>query len=298
MTANALPPLAAIRAFEAAARHKSFTKAAEELGMTQSAISYQIKVLEDRLGTALFLQRPRQVMLTEAGLRLQPAVTEAFTLIADGYAAARGEAGGVLTITSVPTFASHWLARRIGSFQMAHPKLAVRFETSGRMFDLGRDGYDVGIRKGDGNWPGMVAHRIMGITFAPMLGPQLLERLGPLRTPEDLLRFPILDPGDPWWSEWFAAAGLPRDAVADRPATSLGTQALEASAALVGHGVAILEPGFFANELRDGRLIQPFDITAGDTRFYWLLYPEARRNVPKIRAFRDWLLGELAASPL
>jgi len=294
---DALPPLAAIRAFEAAARHRSFTKAADELGMTQSAVSYQIKVLEERLGAPLFLRRPRQVTLTEAGLRLQPAVTEAFTLIADAYAAARGEAGGILTITSVPTFASHWLARRIGSFQMAHPQLAVRFETSGRTFDLNRDGYDVAIRKGNGGWPGMAAHPILNIAFTPMLSSQLLQRFGPLRQPADLLAFPILDPSDPWWAEWFAAAGLPRDSVADRPATSLGSQALEANAALSGHGVAILEPGFFADELRDGRLAQPFDIIAEDARSYWLLYPEARRNVPKIRAFRDWLLGELALSP-
>lgn len=294
---DALPPLAAIRAFEAAARHKSFTKAAEELGMTQSAISYQIKVLEERLGAPLFLRRPRQVTLTEAGLRLQPAVTEAFTLIIDAYAAARGESGGVLTLTSIPTFASHWLAPRIGSFQMANPKLAVRFETSGKLFDLGRDGFDIAIRAGTGGWAGMVEHLIMKVTFTPMLSPRLLERVGPLREPADLLKFPILDPGDRWWSDWLQAAGLPRDALANRPATSLGSQALEANAAIAGHGAAILTPGFFVDEQRDGRLVQPFGIVAEDGRSYWLVYPEARRNVPKIRAFREWLLGELALSP-
>ncbi|MDI6027345.1 LysR substrate-binding domain-containing protein [Corticibacterium sp. UT-5YL-CI-8] len=287
-----LPPLTAVRAFHAVARHLSFTKAAEELSMTQAAVSYQIKVLEDRVGSALFLRKPRQIELTEAGLRLQPGVAEAFALITDAYAAARGEAGGILNITSAPTFASNWLARRIGSFQMANPKLAVRFETSGKVFDLGREGYDVGIRVGYGDWPGMAAHLIMKTPFTPMLSPNLLQRAGPLNRPADLLKLPILDPNDIWWEQWFEAAGLPRNVLQDRPANNFGSQALEASAAIAGHGVAILTPNFVVDELRDGRLVQPFDLVARDTKAHWLVYPETRRNVPKIKAFREWLLAE------
>ncbi|MBD0413621.1 LysR substrate-binding domain-containing protein [Oryzicola mucosus] len=287
-----LPPLTAVRAFHAVARHLSFTKAAEELGMTQAAVSYQIKVLEDRVGSALFLRKPRQIELTEAGLRLQPGVAEAFALITDAYAAARGEAGGILNITSAPTFASNWLARRIGSFQMSNPKLAVRFETSGKVFDLSREGYDVAIRTGFGDWPGMARHMVMKTLFTPMLSPSLLQRAGPLDRPADLLKLPILDPSDPWWERWFDAAGLPRDGLHDRPANNFGSQALEANAAIAGNGVAILTPAFVADELRHGRLVQPFDIVAGDEKAHWLVYPEARRNVPKIKAFREWLLAE------
>ncbi|MGO4834913.1 LysR family transcriptional regulator, partial [Rhizobiaceae sp. 2RAB30] len=132
-----LPPLAAIRAFEAAARHGSFTKAAEELGMTQAAVSYQIKLLEDRVGAPLFLRRPRQVSLTETGKRLAPAVSEAFELLSAAYQTARHGAQGTLVINTVQTFAAQWLAQHMGEFQIAHPALAVRLEASSGVVDFG-----------------------------------------------------------------------------------------------------------------------------------------------------------------
>ena len=155
-----LPPLAAIRAFEAAARHASFTKAAEELGMTQAAVSYQIKVLEERVGVPLFLRRPRQVVLTEAGQRLAPAVSEAFALLSEAYAAVRTGAQGTLVISTIQTFGSNWLARHLGSFQIAHPSIAVRLDTSSHMVDFAREEIDVGIRSGGGKWPGLAAHML------------------------------------------------------------------------------------------------------------------------------------------
>ncbi len=289
-----LPPLAAIRVFEAAARHASFTKAAAELGMTQAAVSYQMKVLEERIGAPLFLRRPRQVALTDVGKQLAPAVTEAFALLSEAYATARGDAQGTLCVTTVLTFASNWLSRHLGSFQLAHPSLAVRLDTASRMVDFAREDIDIGIRSGGGNWPGLVSHKLFDLDFTPMLSPKLAESIGGVKTPGDLLRLRILDPGDYWWKLWFAAANVPADGLADRPDASLGSQSYEGSAAIAGQGVAILTPAFFAAELADGRLIQPFDLVCSDGHAYWLVYPEARRNAPKIRAFRDWLLAEIA----
>lgn len=282
--------------FEAAARHASFTKAADELGMTQAAVSYQIKVLEERVGAPLFLRKPRQVMLTEVGQRLAPAITEAFTMIGEAYSAARSGAEGLLCVSTILTFASNWLARRLGAFQMAHPSLAVRLDTSTRLIDFAREDVDVAIRAGGSNWPGLAKHFLFKADFTPMLSPKLAESIGGIKEPADLLRLPILDPSDYWWREWFTLAGVPTDTLETRTRNSLGAQAYEASAAMAGHGVAILTRALFVSELADGRLIQPFDIVGDDGHAYWLVYPESRRNVPKIRAFRDWLLEEVAAS--
>ena len=289
-----LPPLQAIRVFEAVARHLSFTKAAQELGMTQAAASYQIKVLEERIGAPLFLRRPKQIELTEPGQRLAPAVSEAFAILGQAYAAARGGADGLLCVTTVLTFASNWLAQHLGAFQLAHPALAVRLDTSSRLTDFAREDVDLAIRSGGGKWPGLEAHKLLDADFTPMLSPKLAASIGGVNEPADLLRLPILDPGDIWWSQWFEAAGVTGHDLAKRPGSSMGAQAYEANAAMAGHGVAILTRALFKNEIADGRLVQPFDLVGDDGHAYWLVYPTARRNVPKIRAFRDWILAEIA----
>lgn len=288
-----LPPLTAIRVFEAAARHASFTKAAAELGMTQAAVSYQIKLLEERVGAPLFLRKPRQVTLTEAGHRLAPAVSEAFIILSEAYAATRSGSRGTLSISTVLTFASNWLARHIGSFQMQYPEIAVRLDTSSHMVDFAREEVDVGIRSGDGNWPGLARHLLFRAEYTPMLTPKLAESIGGIREPADLLKLRILDPGDVWWRRWFALAGVPPQSLDGRPDASMGSQAYEASAAMAGQGVAILTRAFFTAELAEGRLIQPFDLLGYDGHGYWLVYPEQRRNLPKIKAFREWILDEL-----
>ena len=288
------PPLQAIRVFEAVARHLSFTKAAAELGMTQAAASYQIKLLEERIGAPLFLRRPKQIELTEPGQRLAPAVSEAFSLRGGAYAAARAGADGVLCVSTLLTFASNWLAQHLGSFQVAHPSLAVRVDTSNRVVDFAREDIDIAIRSGCGKWPGVETHMLFKADFTPVLSPKLAASIGDVKEPADLLKLPILDPGDVWWKEWFALAGLPTEELANRPGTSMGAQAYEANAAIAGHGVAIVTKALFTAELADGRLLQPFDLVGDDGHAYWLVYPTARRNVPKIRAFRDWILAEIA----
>lgn len=288
-----LPPLAAIRVFEAAARHGNFTKAAEELGMTQAAVSYQIKLLEERLGTQLFYRKSRQVILTKVGERLSPSISEAFELMRAAIAATRESADGVLVINTIPTFAANWLVQRLGSFQLAHPSLAVRLQTTSDVIDFTRQEADLGIRTGGGNWPGLVRHKLFGAAFTPMLTPALAASIGGVNEPADLLKLPIVDPGDYWWKLWFKAVGIAEPNLLGDPRNRYGTQHLEGRAVLAGMGVGILSPIFYQPELEQGLLIQPFDVLGTDDHFYWLVYPEARRNVPKIRIFRDWLLSEL-----
>ena len=262
--------------------------------MTQAAVSYQIKVLEERVGVPLFLRRPRQVVLTEAGQRLAPAVTEAFALLSEAYAAVRTGAAGHTGHQHHPDVRLQLAGPASGLVpdRASLDRRAARYvEPYGR---LRREEVDVGIRSGDGKWPGLAVHMLFRADFTPMLSPKLAESIGGVKEPADLLRLPILDPGDPWWRQWFAAANVPADELDRRPGSSMGSQASEGSAAMAGQGVAILTRALFAAELADGRLIQPFDLVGEDGHAYWLVYPEARRNVPKIRAFREWLLAEIA----
>lgn len=293
-----LPPLAAVRAFEAAARHLSFTRAAEELAMTQAAVSYQIKVLEERFGSPLFTRQARQVALTQAGQTLALSATEAFRVLAEGYEAARTGGLGTLSISTIPSFAANWLALNLGSFQLAHPSIAVRLDTSTHMVDLAQENFDVGIRTGgSGEWPGLKAHMLMRADFTPMLSPKLAESIGGVCEPADLLKLPIMDAGDPWWAIWFAAAGVDTgENLASRPRSQLGSQSYEGRAAVAGAGVAILTRALFVAELANGSLIQPFELVGDDGHAYWLVYQEQRRNVAKIRAFRDWILAEVGAA--
>jgi LysR family transcriptional regulator, glycine cleavage system transcriptional activator len=291
-----LPPLAAVRAFEAAARLGSFTRAGEELGMSQAAVSYQIRSLEERLGFALFLRRPRQVALTEPGRRLSAAVTDAFDALRGAFAAVRDQDGGVLTISSGHSFASNWLASRLGAFQLPHPALAVRLLASDEMVDFARDEVDVAVRTGVGPWPGLAMHRLFAVRFSPLCSPELLARAGPVNSPADLLRLPLLSPADRWWRSWFALAGVATDELEARPGIRLDLQPIEGRAALAGQGVAMLSPALWADELRSGRLVQPFPLVGDEGHSYWLVYPAARRNVAKVRLWRDWLLAEVARS--
>ncbi|MBB3978905.1 LysR family glycine cleavage system transcriptional activator [Rhizobium azooxidifex] len=290
-------PLNAMRVFDAVARQGSFTRAGEELGMTQTAVSYQIKLLEDLLGEPLFLRRPRQIVLTEIGQRLAPKVAEAFAILSDAFASVLEDAEGTLVISSTYSMASRWLAPRLGSFHLQNPTVAVRLLTEQRLVDFSREAVDVAIRYGDGLWPGLACHRMMGLTVTPMLSPSLAESVGGIEKPEDLLKLPIFDPTDPWWALWFAEAGMPGIDLGDRPHTYLGTQTLEADTVMGGHGVAMLSPEFYADEIARGRLYRPFDLACSDGKAHWLVYPESRRNVPKIRLFRAWLHTQLPDLP-
>ncbi|KAB2662940.1 transcriptional regulator GcvA [Brucella tritici] len=290
---TALPPLSAIRVFESAARHASFTRAAEELGMTQAAVSYQIKILEERVGAPLFLRMPRQVELTELGKQLAPAITEAFETMRNAFASLREDAEGTLSISVLATFAANWLAHRLGSFQMRHPSLAVRLDTSDSVIDFATSNVDIAIRSGFGKWPGLEAHQLIKASFTPMLSPALAATIGGVKEPADLLRLKIIDASDTWWKIWFKAAGIENPQLQGNTQSRLGAQHIEGRATVAGQGVGILTPAFHQIEIATGQLIQPFDILGDDGRAYWLVYPKSRRNTPKVRAFREWILSEL-----
>lgn len=287
-----LPPLPAVRVFEAAARHENFTTAANELGMTQAAVSYQIRALEDRVGIALFRRSKRRVTLTEAGRRTALEVTRAFGVLDGAFAALRAENEAMLTVSTSTTFANTWLAWRLGGFQMAQPDMAVRLIASDGLADFAAEDVDVAIRSGLGTWRGLVSERLMTIDYTPMCSPSFLAAHGPL-TPADLLRVPVISPQDPWWIYWLRQAGVDVPDGPIRPGIRLDSQAHEGAAAMAGQGVAMLTPFFWRNDVAEGRLTRPFKQVSSRGYAYWLVYPEHRRQVAKIKRFREWLMAEV-----
>ena len=286
-------PLNALRVFEAVARLESFTRAGEELGMTQTAVSYQIKLLETHVGEALFLRMARRIELTETGRRLLPKVAEGFGLLSEALDEARQTSIETLEIRAIPTFATQWLARHLGSFHLEHPDIAVRLLRVSQFVQMSTKDFDVAIPWGDGPWPGMIAHPLIHLDFTPMLSRKLADSIGGVHEPADLLKLPVISPDDHWWPEWFAAAGIPNPTLIGTKVHSFEAQDLEANAAIAGHGVAILSPFFFRDELASGRLIQPFPLALPAHSPIQLVYPQARRNAGKIRAFRDFLRASL-----
>ena len=287
-------PLNALRVFEAVARCGSFTKAGEELGMTQTAVSYQIKLLEDHLERAVFVREARGISLTATGELLIPKVAEAFSLLSEAIADAKQEADGVLEIRSTPTFASHWLARHIGAFQLAHPGLAVRILRAEKPVDFRTDNADVFIWRGEEQPPDLEAHELFRLNYAPMLSPKLAETIGGVRTPADLLKLPLIGGSNKWWGVWFRSNGIDTPPPGTVTIDADGALDLEGSAAIAGHGVALLSPFLHGEELEAGHLIMPFEAFKKDDHSYWLIYPKSRRRLAKIQAFREWLPKKLA----
>lgn len=285
-----LPPLAAVRVFEAAARHENFSRAAEELAMTQAAVSYQMKVLEERLGATLFVRHGRGMALTDLGRSIAPRVTAAFLSLREAFAAARGDNDTILSITAPRTFATNWLAGRLGDFHLARPDLSVRLDVSDRLVDLASSEFDAAIRGMPCPSPGLVSHFLMRMPVTPLASPAFLASYT-LTSPEDLFSVPRLSPEDDWWDLWFGS--LPGPAVDRRsgPGIRFESQILDGHAAMAGHGVGILSPPMFRPAIDAGLLVQPFPHVATYRNGYWLVYPEHKRSLAKIRALRDWLLA-------
>ena len=258
-----LPPLAAIRAFEAAARTENFTAAAAELGMTQAAVSYQVKGLEERLGAPLFVREKGRVRLTPLGARLMPPLSGAFDAIEAAFASHREEDESLLSVTTTHTFANTWLAWRLGAFQMKHPDLAVRMTTSNELLDLRGGDADVAIRAGRGGWEGLECHQLFKSSFTPMASPEYIatveRKLGRPLEPADIAQQNLMNPSDDWWQQWFADNGVPADeAVLRRPGVRLENQANEGHAAMAGQGFALLTPLLWKGDIAAGRLAWPF----------------------------------------
>jgi LysR family transcriptional regulator, glycine cleavage system transcriptional activator len=294
-----LPPLAAIRAFEAAARHESFTAAAAELGLTQAAVSYQVKALEDRLGAPLFVREKGRARLTALGMRLVPALSQAFDSIEAAFASHKAEDEQLLTITTTHTFANTWLAWRLGGFQMEQPELAVRMSTSNEVVDLRSGEADVAIRAGPGGWDGLEHHELFKSAFTPMASPSCIaeaqRKLGRKLEPADMPHQHLINPSDDWWNQWFTDNGVAADdQLLRRPGVRLDNQANEGHAAMAGQGFALLTPLLWKGDVAAGRLAVPFpDRVSTRGWAYWLVYPSERRMVPKVKRFREWLLAEM-----
>ena len=305
--ARRLPPLNALRAFEAAARHLSFTRAADELAVTQTAISHQIKGLEARLGVQLFRRLPRGLVLTEEAQLFLPAIRDAFDRIAAATERLTREQGsGVLTLSTLPSFAGKWLVPRLGRVRQAHPEIDLRISASLRLVDFDRDNVDVAIRSGRGHYPGLRVDRLFTEEVFPVCSPRLLaEGPHPLRTPDDLRHHVLLHDLDPGqvvfadatepWRRWLAAAGV--DGVDVERGPLFEDTHLLLDAAIAGHGVALGRSAIAAADLAAGRLVRPFEVSLPFGLAYYLVCPEASAERPKVRAFREWLLAEAAREP-
>ncbi|MGV7194290.1 LysR family transcriptional regulator AmpR [Xanthomonas axonopodis] len=280
-------PLNALRAFEAAARHQNLTRAANELCVSQAALSHQIKALEQQLGTSLFHRLPRGVALTDEGAALAPVLGEAFDRIAATLERfADGRYREVLSVGVVGTFATGWLLPRLPTFHAAHPDIELRLSTHNNRVDLAGEGLDLAIRFGDGDWQGQIAHALMEAPFAPVCAPNMARGL---HTPADLARVPLLRSYRlDEWPQWFRAAGAAsvpaRGAMFDSSLTL-------ASAAAAGAGVALLPLPMFRQDLDAGRLVCPFPITI-DAGRYWLTRLRSRPESEAGRRLLAWLLVE------
>lgn len=287
-----MPSLASLAAFDAAARHLSFTRAAEELTLTQGAVSRQVAQLEALLGVPLFERVRQRVSLTPAGAAYATEVREALARVAAAtlnVMTTRG-AGGVLALAILPTFGTRWLIPRLPDFFRRHPEITINFATRIRPFDFAREGLDAAIHFGEPVWPGAAAHHLMGETIVPVASPALVEREA-LREPADLLRVPLLQQvtRPRAWAEWMAAQGLGADHAV--PGPIFEQFAMVAQAAQAGLGAAIVPRFLVEDELRSGLLVVPFDRPVESRQAYWLVYPQEKRDRPPVAAFRAWLLA-------
>lgn len=264
--------------------------------MTQAAVSYQMKLLEERLGAPLFARSGRGIALTEHGRRIAPQVTSAFDTMGEAFGSVRVESETVLTISAPRTFATNWLAGRIGSFQVARPELAVRLHVGDEIVDLAAGDADMGIRGAPAPWPGLVSHFVMGMPVTPMASPLLLAAHPPVREAADVLKLPRLSSDDDWWDLWIECAvdGAPEGK--SPPSIRFESQILDGSAAIAGHGVAILSPPMWQTAIDAGQLVPVHPHFVNYRNGFWLVYPESKRSLAKIRAFRDWLLAEVATA--
>jgi LysR family glycine cleavage system transcriptional activator len=288
------PSLSATRAFEAAARTLNFTRAAEELGQTQGAISHQVRELEDRLGLRLFERGARGLALTEAGRRYLPYVQDALAHLRAGEELIRGAGRGtVLTVSVSPNFASKWLVPRLGAFSQAHPDLDLRISASTQHVDFAREDIDLAVRHGDGDWPDLHVTRLCAEELFPVCSPALL-RAGPkIARAADLARHTLIHDRDrSRWHAWLASRGLAAPAVDRGPVFDQTAHAIDA--AVSGQGIALARAALAALDLIAGRLLRPLPDAVPAQFAYWIVCRKAVAESPKIRRFRSWLVAQAA----
>jgi LysR family glycine cleavage system transcriptional activator len=289
-----LPPLNALRTFEAAARHESFTRAAEEPCVTQGAVSHQVKALEVELGVKLFNRERQRLLITGARREYLAVVRDALDRIAVGTdRLVQRQSSGVLTVSMSPDFAAKWLVHRLGRFAGAHPDIDLRISATIHHVDFAREEVDLAVRHGDGNWAGLDVVRMCSEQLFAVCSPKLLSARQRPSKPPDVLKFPLLHLDDRKdWSKWLEAAGVAGPQPTHGPVLNRASMVIDA--AVGGQGVAVARTTLAAWDLINGRLVRPFDFALRLSKNYWVVCPKATSGLPKITAFRAWLLAGAA----
>ena len=302
MTRRTLPPLRSLQAFEAAARHLSFAKAAQELNVTPGAISHQIKTLEDWLGAPLFHRLTRALRLTEAGEASAKSLTQGFDLLAEAAHHMKSRSDdGLLTVSVSPGFGSLWLVPRLDRFRQLHPNIEIRIDGTDRLIDVAGGDADVAIRYGPGGYSDVHSDRLFAMRATPVCSPETRDRGSGLKDPQDLASHTLLHVD--WketegsWRTWLLAAGM--HDVDPFKGPKFTKEEMAVRAALDGEGVALIGDRMAANHLASGRLVRPFDkdLSTPLVFAYFLLTPRDRLDQPKINTFRTWVLSEASFEP-
>ena len=297
-----LPPLNALRVFEAAARHLSFTKAAEELNVTPGAVSQQIKSLEDFLQTAVFRREKRALLLTDEAQACLPVLRAGFDKLSEAsdILAARAD-GGVLKVSVAPSFASKWLVPRLDRFQTAHPDVDVWVSADMDVVDFAVNDVDLAIRYGAGDYPDLVVEHLLEEKIIPVCAPTLITGSDPLKAPVDLVNHTLLhdsgvdkDESCPTWPMWLKAAGVVHDE-GDR-GLKFNQSSLVIEAAVAGKGVALAKAAIALADLEAGRLVIPFDLTTPTDFSYFIVHPPSKSSASAVKAFTKWLMEEAKSS--
>lgn len=295
-----LPPLNALRAFEAAARHLNFSRASDELSVTPGAVSQQIQNLEDYVGAPLFKRTSKGLLLTDAAQTALPALREAFDRLAEAASMLTAAVDGRrLTLTAPPSFAAKWLVPRLGLFEKAHPHVDVWLSAGLELVDMTTGEVDVALRYGAGRYPGLEVARLIGETVIPVLSPEL-HATNPLNSPEDLAGHVLLHDGSserdescPDWTMWLTARGLRSVDGARGPRFNQSSLVIEA--AVNGRGVALAKRTLAQADLDAGRLISPLQISTAVDFAYYVVHPKAKGRLPQVKAFLNWITAEAAA---
>ena len=298
-----LPPLNALRAFEAAARHMSFTKAAEELTVTPAAVSQQVRTLEDHLGIALFRRGNRSLLLTDAAQSFLPSVRDGFERFHDALERLQSaNGGGKLTVSVAPSFASKWLVPRLGEFGERHPEIDVWLSSAMALVDFAKEEVDVAIRYGAGHYPGLDVVRLLSEYVFPVCAPKLLDAGHALNEPDDLCDFTLLhddgpeeDESCPDWTMWLKAAAV--ECVDGMRGPRFNQSSLVLEAAVAGRGVALAKSALAANDMAEGRLVKPFESSVPIDFAYYIVCPRGKSELAKVGTFRNWLLAAAKAEP-
>jgi LysR family glycine cleavage system transcriptional activator len=300
MERRRLPPLNALRAFEAAARHLNFSRAADELAVTPGAVSQQIQNLEDYVGAALFKRTPKGLLLTDAAQMALPALREAFDRLAEAASLLTAAVDGRrLTVSVAPSFAAKWLVPRLGRFEAAHPHVDVWLSADMDIVDFALGEIDLAIRYGAGRYPGLEVIKLMSETVIPVVSPALLQ-VNPLNEPADLANHILLHDGSPDaddscpdWAMWLAARGMRGVDGARGPRFNQSSLVIEA--AVGGRGVALAKRALAQADLDAGRLIAPMQIATEVDFAYFVVHPKAKGRLPQVKAFVSWISAQAAA---